>query len=772
MMSQRRGIHLDQSELLCTKGCGFYGNTAWQGLCSKCWREENQREKQKQIQEDWALAERLQREEEEAYASRHQKTQPQSNVTPFSKFEERKTKEKSSKVHTVTKFFTPSTKTPPKKDASPFDAQSSPSPSSSASRHSSVDSDHATREFIDFLKPLKSGREIFKQCRAFTESMVYKRDMGADELSECVQDFYQNLSDRLLTQFKGSSDHVESVMDEVEKYMMTRLYKEVFCPETTDDEKKDLAIQKRIRALHWVTIEMLCVPVDEEIPEVSDSVVKAITDVIEMDSKRVPKDKLGCITRCSKHIFNAIKVSKKEAASADDFLPTLIYIVLKANPPRLQSNIQYITRFCNPSRLMTGEDGYYFTNLVCYCITWEKVTRYCLLFKFSAVAEIVTGNSRIFSGEGIRLRCSTPNDHRSTWSYLWFKGSEELPQRGEHLVLWKAHIKDSGKYYCKGVRDTAVGNIYTLLSLPVDIIVDGGYAILRAPSHPSLVGHTLNVTCLVRASPELREVILYKDGIEVMRQVGHNPNFILASLTLRDQGMYSCRASWDIQRRTRSVISSNTPVQVLEVLSQPVLEIVTDSKLIPDNKMKLVCHVQYNAPAPAPPRSYYFYKNGNLLGTAKSDNRDVVKRTPGRYSCKVKVPLLGLLRWSEPTSFGQVTEPQTRTPPIFVARGPKPTSPHPTDSVGPQTTKPPILPTTLRPLAPSISSLPPAAEPTITWPSPPQTTETPASIQSTEARIQLSDPPLKSSIPTTVHESQESGDMSGGSGGSGDWPED
>uniref|UniRef100_UPI003AAD3E70 RAB guanine nucleotide exchange factor (GEF) 1, like isoform X1 n=1 Tax=Centroberyx gerrardi TaxID=166262 RepID=UPI003AAD3E70 len=406
--SERRGIHLDQSELLCSKGCGFYGNTAWHGLCSKCWREENQRDKQKQIQEDWALAERfvflsmplscisvllfgygqccvsccltscllsyclfpprLQREEEEAYASRHQRAQPQPAITPFNKFEERKTKEKSSKVNTVTKFFSPSTKTPPKKEI-----QSSPSPSSSASRQPSSDSDHATREFIDFLKPLKPGREIFKQCRAFTESMVYKRDLGADELSECVQDFYQNLSDRLHTHFKGSSDRVESVMDEVEKYMMTRLYEEVFCPETTDDEKKDLAIQKRIRSLHWVTIEMLCVPVDEEIPEVSDSVVKAITDVIEMDSKRVPKDKLGCITRCSKHIFNAIKATKREAASADDFLPTLIYIVLKANPPRLQSNIQYITRFCNPSRLMTGEDGYYFTNLCCAVAFIEKL---------------------------------------------------------------------------------------------------------------------------------------------------------------------------------------------------------------------------------------------------------------------------------------------------------------------------------------------------------------------------------------------------------------
>ena len=86
------------------------------------------------------------------------------------------------------------------------------------------------------------------------------------------------------------------------------------------------------RALHWVTPQMLCVPVNEEIPEVSDMVVKAITDIIEMDSKRVPRDKLACITKCSKHIFNAIKITKSEPASADDFLPTLIYIVLKGNP--------------------------------------------------------------------------------------------------------------------------------------------------------------------------------------------------------------------------------------------------------------------------------------------------------------------------------------------------------------------------------------------------------------------------------------------------------
>ncbi|XP_044077624.1 rab5 GDP/GTP exchange factor isoform X1 [Siniperca chuatsi] len=409
--TERRGIHVDQSDLLCKKGCGYYGNAAWQGLCSKCWREEYQRVRQKQIQDDWALAEKLQREEEAAYASSHgAQTQPHSQSTapqphpghaslgPFSKFEEKKTNEKTRKVTTVKKFFSPSSRTATKKET-----QEGKTTSPSISRRASFDTDQVSKDFVDFLKNLqKPGREIHKQCRAFIVNMSSKKDLSADELSECVQDFYQSLADRLMSHFKGSSESVEQVMDQVEKYIMTRLYKSVFCPETTDDEKKDLATQKRIRALHWVTIQMLCVSMDEEIPEVAENVVKAITDVIEMDSKRVPRDKLGCITRCSKQIFSAIRITKNEPASADDFLPALIYIVLKANPPRLQSNIQYITRFCNPSRLMTGEDGYYFTNLCCAAAFIEKLDAQSLNLSPEEFERYMSGQAspRFNSSEG------------------------------------------------------------------------------------------------------------------------------------------------------------------------------------------------------------------------------------------------------------------------------------------------------------------------------------------------------------------------------------
>ncbi|XP_062815309.1 rab5 GDP/GTP exchange factor isoform X2 [Anolis carolinensis] len=426
LKSERRGIHVDQSELLCKKGCGYYGNSAWQGYCSKCWREEYQKARQKQIQEDWELAERLQREEEAAAYGSTAQAPPGAQPLTFSKFEEKKTNEKSRKVTTVKKFFGAS------RPGAKKDAPEAKSGSPSISRQVSLETDRVSKDFVEFLKPFqKPGQDLYKQCKIFLEHMHHKRELSIEEQSEYAQDFYQSVAEKLQTRWKVSPEKVEKAMDQVEKYVMTRLYKYVFCPETTEDEKKDLAVQRRIRALHWVTPQMLCVPVNEEIPEVSDVVVKAITDIIEMDSKRVPREKLCCVTSCSKHIFTAIRTSKEEPASADDFLPTLIYIVLKGNPPRLQSNLQYITRFCNPSRLMSGEDGYYFTNLCCAVAFIEKLDAQSLNLSQEEFDRYMSGQSG-------------PSSSTSSSSLLP-RGRESSCPEGSALALVRHNLEAVGQ---------------------------------------------------------------------------------------------------------------------------------------------------------------------------------------------------------------------------------------------------------------------------------------------------------------------------------------
>jgi hypothetical protein len=61
-------------------------------------------------------------------------------------------------------------------------------------------------------------------------------------------------------------------------------------------------------------------------------------------------------------IFTGLLRHTKSAQSADDFVPLLIYVVLRANPEHLVSNVQYIIRFRNPDKL-GGEAGYYLSSL-------------------------------------------------------------------------------------------------------------------------------------------------------------------------------------------------------------------------------------------------------------------------------------------------------------------------------------------------------------------------------------------------------------------------
>lgn len=88
------------------------------------------------------------------------------------------------------------------------------------------------------------------------------------------------LPPKTLMFFKGlTQDVMDKILDYTERYVLTRLYHGLFCPATTADEEKDLAIQTRIRTLHWVTAQQLDLVINDHDPQIRHELDMAITGV-------------------------------------------------------------------------------------------------------------------------------------------------------------------------------------------------------------------------------------------------------------------------------------------------------------------------------------------------------------------------------------------------------------------------------------------------------------------------------------------------------------
>ena len=132
--------------------------------------------------------------------------------------------------------------------------------------------------------------------------------------------------------------------------------------------------------------------------------IRTFLAILKIDGKVATQDKMNCITKCSKAIFHMLKISNQglRPISADDFFPTLVFVCIKANPPRIQSNLNFVRRFANENKLSMGEGGYLFVNIVRF-----KFLRYKLyIIHYSVIigTRLSLQNTFIFSA--VRFRSS------------------------------------------------------------------------------------------------------------------------------------------------------------------------------------------------------------------------------------------------------------------------------------------------------------------------------------------------------------------------------
>lgn len=88
-----------------------------------------------------------------------------------------------------------------------------------------------------------------------------------------------------------------------------------------------------------------------------------ISDLRRISEYRTPGNKFHVISGVCKRLYNLCSQKDGKACSTDDFLPCLIFVILKSNPGNLVSSLEYIQN-CHSPLFLQKEALYYLTNVL------------------------------------------------------------------------------------------------------------------------------------------------------------------------------------------------------------------------------------------------------------------------------------------------------------------------------------------------------------------------------------------------------------------------
>ncbi|KAL2092669.1 hypothetical protein ACEWY4_012467 [Coilia grayii] len=202
--------------------------------------------------------------------------------------------------------------------------------------------EHMEANMLDFIS-------AFQGCTA------------ADDKTAAVEDFlrylYGAMAHDAIWQY-ASEEQLQDAQMAIERSVMNRIFKLAFYPNQDGDILRDQLLQEHIQRLcKVVTANHRALQIPEvylkEAPWPS-----AQAEIRTINAYKTPRDKVQCILRMCSTIMNLLSLASDHSVpGADDFVPVLVFVLIKANPPCLLSTIQYISNFY-ASRL-SGEECYW-----------------------------------------------------------------------------------------------------------------------------------------------------------------------------------------------------------------------------------------------------------------------------------------------------------------------------------------------------------------------------------------------------------------------------
>ncbi|XP_056447699.1 GTPase-activating protein and VPS9 domain-containing protein 1 isoform X3 [Gadus chalcogrammus] len=202
--------------------------------------------------------------------------------------------------------------------------------------------EHMESRMLDFIK-------AFQGCTA------------SDDKTAAVEDFlrylYGAMARDTIWQY-ASEDQLQDAQMAIERSVMNRIFKLAFYPNQDGDILRDQLFYEHIQRLtRVVTANHKALQIPEvylrEAPWPS-----AQAEIRTINAYKTPRDKVQSILRMCSTIMNLLSLANEDSVpGADDFVPVLVFVLIRANPPCLLSTIQYINNFY-ASRL-SGEECYW-----------------------------------------------------------------------------------------------------------------------------------------------------------------------------------------------------------------------------------------------------------------------------------------------------------------------------------------------------------------------------------------------------------------------------
>ncbi|KAL6997392.1 Vacuolar protein sorting-associated protein 9A [Sarracenia purpurea var. burkii] len=189
--------------------------------------------------------------------------------------------------------------------------------------------------FYDFLDRMRNpaSLDLVRSIKSFIVSFSFFT-VNPDNDGKRLQDFLLTMEAAIRGHplWAGAlEEEIDSAIEGLEKYVMTKLFSRTF-GSAPDDAKIDQEISEKICLLqHFLRPEHLDIP---KVFHNEASWLLAEKELQKINAFKAPREKLLCVLNCCRVINNLLlnaSMSENRVPGADDFLPVLIYVTIKAS---------------------------------------------------------------------------------------------------------------------------------------------------------------------------------------------------------------------------------------------------------------------------------------------------------------------------------------------------------------------------------------------------------------------------------------------------------